>query len=287
MAGGAAGARVPAAGPDRGAIRRGSPGDLPPARRADRSRRRGCDQARRDRGQRRPQRRGRAPRGGCGGQLEAREDRLVRARPELGPDRRGRRATPACASTRSKVSISLNGQAVVVAGRGVPPARMARAAREMQEPVLRFAIDLGLGTGADRVLTCDLTDKYVSINAEYPTSRPGLVRPCARSVQLALRAQTARFAPAGTLRCGRPVPSRSAMRPPVTAPPPSVIRRGDQRVQMQGARRSGCRGGLVYAAGSREEATPQMGPFQRPSRQRGGWGVTEGRCAEPPLSPAR
>ena len=68
-----------------------------------------------------------------------------------------------------KVSISLNGKAVVAGGRGVSPARMARAAQEMQEPVLRFAIDLGLGTGADRVLTCDLTHEYVSINAEYPT----------------------------------------------------------------------------------------------------------------------
>jgi glutamate N-acetyltransferase/amino-acid N-acetyltransferase len=68
-----------------------------------------------------------------------------------------------------RVSIGLNGRAVVVGGRGVPPGRMARAAREMQEPVLRFAIDLGLGRGCDRVLTCDLTDKYVFINAEYPT----------------------------------------------------------------------------------------------------------------------
>ena len=68
-----------------------------------------------------------------------------------------------------KVSITLNGKAVVAGGRGVSPARMARAAKEMQEPVLRFAIDLGLGAGADRVLTCDLTHEYVSINAEYPT----------------------------------------------------------------------------------------------------------------------
>ncbi|HEY5998546.1 MAG TPA: bifunctional glutamate N-acetyltransferase/amino-acid acetyltransferase ArgJ [bacterium] len=68
-----------------------------------------------------------------------------------------------------RVSISLNGRQVVVRGRGVAPARMARAAREMEQPVLRFVIDLGLGRGADRVLTCDLTDKYVYINAEYPT----------------------------------------------------------------------------------------------------------------------
>ncbi len=46
---------------------------------------------------------------------------------------------------------------------------MARAAKQMQEPVLRFVIDLGLGKAADRVLTCDLTHDYVSINAEYPT----------------------------------------------------------------------------------------------------------------------
>jgi glutamate N-acetyltransferase/amino-acid N-acetyltransferase len=39
----------------------------------------------------------------------------------------------------------------------------------MEQPVLRFVIDLGLGAGADKILTCDLTHDYVSINAEYPT----------------------------------------------------------------------------------------------------------------------
>jgi glutamate N-acetyltransferase/amino-acid N-acetyltransferase len=68
-----------------------------------------------------------------------------------------------------KMSITLNGRPVVVRGRGVAGARFERAAREMGEKVLRFVIDLGLGTGADRVLTCDLTDRYVAINAEYPT----------------------------------------------------------------------------------------------------------------------
>jgi glutamate N-acetyltransferase/amino-acid N-acetyltransferase len=46
---------------------------------------------------------------------------------------------------------------------------MARAAQQMQQPVLNFVIDLGLGEAKDRVLTCDLTHDYVSINAEYPT----------------------------------------------------------------------------------------------------------------------
>jgi len=68
-----------------------------------------------------------------------------------------------------KVSIYLNGKAVVAGGRAVSPAGMARAAKEMREPVLRFVIDLGQGTGSDKVLTCDLTHEYVSINAEYPT----------------------------------------------------------------------------------------------------------------------
>jgi glutamate N-acetyltransferase/amino-acid N-acetyltransferase len=68
-----------------------------------------------------------------------------------------------------RVAISLNGRPVVARGRGVPEARMAVAAKQMAEPVLRFVIDLGLGAGCDRVLTCDLTHEYVSINAEYPT----------------------------------------------------------------------------------------------------------------------
>ena len=55
-------------------------------------------------------------------------------------------------------------------------------------------------------------------------ARPGLARPCARSVQLAPPggAQTARFAPAGTLRCGRPgslaLRHASARRRTATAP---------------------------------------------------------------------
>jgi glutamate N-acetyltransferase/amino-acid N-acetyltransferase len=68
-----------------------------------------------------------------------------------------------------KVAISLNGLPVVERGQAVAPSRMAKAAKEMDKPVLRFAIDLGMGTAAETVLTCDLTHEYVSINAEYPT----------------------------------------------------------------------------------------------------------------------
>ncbi len=69
----------------------------------------------------------------------------------------------------ARVSIRLNGLPVVARGRGVPQARLARAAREMDKPVLRFVIELGMGTATESVLTCDLTHDYVSINAEYPT----------------------------------------------------------------------------------------------------------------------
>ena len=87
-------------------------------------------------------------------------------------------------------------------------------------------------------------------------ARPGLARPCARSVQLAPPggAQTARFAPAGTLRCGRP--GSLALRHAPTRHP--------------------------------HAAAPVHAPVRTiPGEQRGGWGFTEGRCAEPPKSPER
>lgn len=68
-----------------------------------------------------------------------------------------------------KVGIALNGLPVVERGEAVGAARLAKAARQMDGPVLRFAIDLGMGAAAEAVLTCDLTHEYVSINAEYPT----------------------------------------------------------------------------------------------------------------------
>jgi len=37
----------------------------------------------------------------------------------------------------------------------------------MKRPHLTVKVDLGLGKGRDRVLTCDLTENYVAINADY------------------------------------------------------------------------------------------------------------------------
>jgi glutamate N-acetyltransferase/amino-acid N-acetyltransferase len=37
----------------------------------------------------------------------------------------------------------------------------------MKRPEIRLSVDLGLGHGSDRVLTCDLTKEYIAINADY------------------------------------------------------------------------------------------------------------------------
>jgi len=37
----------------------------------------------------------------------------------------------------------------------------------MRKPEIALKVDLGLGNGRDRVLTCDLTKEYVAINGDY------------------------------------------------------------------------------------------------------------------------
>ena len=48
-------------------------------------------------------------------------------------------------------------------------ARVERIREVMAGPEYTIAIDLGLGSGADRVWTSDLTEEYVRINAKYTT----------------------------------------------------------------------------------------------------------------------
>jgi glutamate N-acetyltransferase/amino-acid N-acetyltransferase len=66
-----------------------------------------------------------------------------------------------------RISIFLNGLAVVDNGSAVPDRYFARAAREMRRRELHFLIDLRIGRGRDRVLTCDLSEEYVRRNARY------------------------------------------------------------------------------------------------------------------------
>ena len=69
----------------------------------------------------------------------------------------------------ARISVTLNGLPVVRRGRGVEGKSFARAAAEMKKKELAFTVGLGVGKGSDRILTCDLTDTYVRINADYPT----------------------------------------------------------------------------------------------------------------------
>ena len=43
----------------------------------------------------------------------------------------------------------------------------AAVSAAMRKPEIRLKVDLGLGRGRDRVLTCDLTKEYVAINGDY------------------------------------------------------------------------------------------------------------------------
>jgi glutamate N-acetyltransferase/amino-acid N-acetyltransferase len=58
----------------------------------------------------------------------------------------------------------------LVAGGEPLPFDMKAAVAALQAPEVRFTIDLGgLGPGRATVWTCDLSYKYVEINAEYHT----------------------------------------------------------------------------------------------------------------------
>jgi glutamate N-acetyltransferase/amino-acid N-acetyltransferase len=57
---------------------------------------------------------------------------------------------------------------LVAAGEPLP-FDLAAARAALQPPEVHFVADLGLGTGQATVWTCDLSYKYVEINAEYHT----------------------------------------------------------------------------------------------------------------------
>ncbi|MCC6345824.1 MAG: bifunctional ornithine acetyltransferase/N-acetylglutamate synthase [Nitrospirales bacterium] len=66
-----------------------------------------------------------------------------------------------------KVDILLNG--VKVAAQGMATGKDAAANEKLRSREVRIVVDLHLGRGAAKVLTCDLTEGYVKINAEYRT----------------------------------------------------------------------------------------------------------------------
>jgi glutamate N-acetyltransferase/amino-acid N-acetyltransferase len=72
-------------------------------------------------------------------------------------------------ANRDKLSIWFGGIRVAHRGMRDPRYDEARVGAVMQDSKILLEVDLGLGTGRDRVLTCDLTEDYIAINGHYRT----------------------------------------------------------------------------------------------------------------------
>lgn len=66
-----------------------------------------------------------------------------------------------------KIDIYLNGLRIVTKGLGT--GRDKEANEKLKSKEIKIVVDLNLGKGTAKVLTCDLTEAYVKINAEYRT----------------------------------------------------------------------------------------------------------------------
>jgi glutamate N-acetyltransferase/amino-acid N-acetyltransferase len=70
-------------------------------------------------------------------------------------------------ANRDKLSIWFGGIRVAHKGQRDPAYDEAKASAAMQQPNISLKVELGLGRGSARVLTCDLTKEYIEINAHY------------------------------------------------------------------------------------------------------------------------
>jgi glutamate N-acetyltransferase / amino-acid N-acetyltransferase len=68
---------------------------------------------------------------------------------------------------RDRLAIWFGDLQVAVKGARDPAYDEATVSNYMKRDVIEITVDLGLGRGADRVLTCDLTQDYVAINGGY------------------------------------------------------------------------------------------------------------------------
>ncbi len=68
---------------------------------------------------------------------------------------------------RDRLSIRFGNVLVAKDGRVAPGYVEAEAARHMNGDNVSVSVELGLGTGAATVYTCDLTERYIAINADY------------------------------------------------------------------------------------------------------------------------
>jgi glutamate N-acetyltransferase/amino-acid N-acetyltransferase len=68
---------------------------------------------------------------------------------------------------RDRLSIWFNGIRVAHRGARDPSYDERQVSQAMKGQTIALKVGLGLGRGADRVLTCDLTKEYVAINGDY------------------------------------------------------------------------------------------------------------------------
>jgi len=70
---------------------------------------------------------------------------------------------------QDRVGIAFGDEVLVERGMARAAARIPRVREIMAEPAYVITIDLGLGEAEERVITCDLSEEYVRINAKYTT----------------------------------------------------------------------------------------------------------------------
>jgi glutamate N-acetyltransferase/amino-acid N-acetyltransferase len=70
---------------------------------------------------------------------------------------------------QDRVAIAFDDEPIVEQGMLKEGTRLDRIREMMGRAAYTITIDLGLGRGEDRVLTCDLSEEYVRINAKYTT----------------------------------------------------------------------------------------------------------------------
>jgi glutamate N-acetyltransferase/amino-acid N-acetyltransferase len=68
---------------------------------------------------------------------------------------------------RDKLSIAIGGVTITKKGQRVPDYDETPVAAHIKGQDIRIAVDVGVGKGAARVWTCDLTHRYIEINADY------------------------------------------------------------------------------------------------------------------------
>lgn len=68
---------------------------------------------------------------------------------------------------RDKLSIRFGDVTVAENGWVAPGYKEEDGAAVMRKPEIEIGIDLGLGSRTARVWTCDLTARYIAINADY------------------------------------------------------------------------------------------------------------------------